>query len=463
MNIFKHIRNWFKLKFKLTVYEVKDVFTILQADVNYVKRDKIDDLLRQEFLTPGKQLIVFGHSGGGKTTSVFKMLKENNVKYIKTHCETYTTFEQLIINAFAELDKYVVTEKTTSKSVSSKGDLSCEYLNIKSSIGRESNEGEGSSYAPIVPPQLTPQKLAEFMGEGNIVWIIEDFHKVLDKEKIRIADVIKIFVDNSNQYPQSKIICIGACESAHELISLNPDLRDRVSEIKVPLLTNEEIRQIVTNGFALLNISSTSELIDDLVEYSDRIGSAAHQMCLDICNKNSIVKTMVDPFPLGQEQMEHAINGFIFRHQDTFKTIYEKATEDPLGWYVLKTISSNSHSKLPIQEINRIISNSKNYSFSEEEIFCKIEELTLPPYSILYKSSSNKYGFSSPFWHRFIKLQLTVEQREKHEKNRKRNRGKGNFANQQWILPKNSDVIEKILYLHLQKFNEKDALDENRE
>lgn len=35
----------------------------------------------------------------------------------------------------------------------------------------------------ILPPRLTSQKLAKFLGEIDAVWIIEDFHKVPNEEK----------------------------------------------------------------------------------------------------------------------------------------------------------------------------------------------------------------------------------------------------------------------------------------
>lgn len=424
MSLLKNIRNWLKIKrSKMAIYSVEQIFTILQADVNYVKRANIDDLLSQEFSTPGKQLIVFGHSGGGKTTSVFKMLKEHKSIYIKTHCESYTTFEQLIINAFAELDQYFLSGKTTNKSASIKGSLSAEYATIKASIESTTTEGESYSYAPVVPPQLTPQKLAEFMGKGNIVWVIEDFHKVHDDEKTRIADVIKIFVDNSNQYPMSKIICIGACESAHDLITLNPDLKNRVSEIKIPLLNDDEIRQIIENGFHFLNIYPDNKLADKLVEFSDRIASAAHQMCLDICNKNNIHETSKNPIIIPEASFEYAINGFLSRNQDSLKTLYEKATKDSLGWYILKTISSNCKNKLSIDEIERII-NDKEHPYSKELIQEKLDELISTSYSILYRSSSELYGFSTPFWHRFVKVQLMIEGERKRQKQQNKPTGK---------------------------------------
>ena len=75
--------------------------------------------------------------------------------------------------------------------------------------------------------------------------MIEDFHKLKDDEKQKLADVMKVFVDEANDNlinaQQSKIICIGAVSTPRELIELDPNLSSRVDQIKVPLLNDEEI------------------------------------------------------------------------------------------------------------------------------------------------------------------------------------------------------------------------------
>lgn len=118
--------------------KVEDVFTPAKAaDVNYIKRNDIDTLLSSEMLTPGKQIIVFGHSGSGKTSSVRNLLKKNRYKYIKTHCESNTTFEQLILNAFDELDTYVISSKYCKKTTSLNSELATEYQTIKAKLSQK--------------------------------------------------------------------------------------------------------------------------------------------------------------------------------------------------------------------------------------------------------------------------------------------------------------------------------------
>lgn len=187
--------------------KIEEVFTPAKAaDINYVEREEIDSTMRSEMSTPGKQIVIFGHSGSGKTSSVRNLLKKNHYEFIRTHCENSTTFEQLLLNAFDELNIFVESSCSRKRTATLKGELAAEYKAIKSNIGSSRTSEECNTYTRLLPPQLTPQKLAQFMGKGKIVWLIEDFHKVSPKEKVRIADVIKIFVDNANDYDKSKII-----------------------------------------------------------------------------------------------------------------------------------------------------------------------------------------------------------------------------------------------------------------
>lgn len=398
---------------------IEEVFTPAKAaDLNYIERVEIDSLLSSEMSTPGKQIIVFGHSGSGKTSSVRNLLKKNQYDFIRTHCESSTTFEQLILNAFDELNIFVVSGCSRRKAATLKGELAIEYNNIKSNIGRETVSEESNTYSRLLPPQLTPQKLAQFMGEGKIVWLIEDFHKVSPEEKVRIADVIKIFVDNANDYDSSKIICIGACQSAHELIKLNPNLRTRVSEISVPLLTDEEIKKIILNGFSLLNIEPSQSLVEKLVYYSDRLGAFAHQMCMDICKGKQIVHSTLKKQHINDEAFQFAVDGFIRRSSDTLKSIYEAAVKNELGWYILKTFSHNVMDKLSFAEICKRVNYGK-VSFEKDKIKDKLEELMSPSFNIIYyNQNSEKYALSTPFWHRFLRLQFSIEKAEQARKKR---------------------------------------------
>ena len=408
--------------FNIHPVKVTEVFTpTSSAEANYVRRHKLEELISKSLLTPGKQLLLFGHSGSGKTTLIRSVLKSNDINYIKTHCEAASTFNDLLYSAFDSLNKFVVDEKNMTKGQTITGKLAIEYREISSEIKKEVSEEDSTKMVRLLPPQLTPQKLAQFFGEGNLVWIIEDFHKVTEIEKKRIADSLKIFVDNANDYKVTKVVCIGACENATDLVKLEPDLKNRVDEIKVHMLSEAEIRKLITNGCALLNIDIAPELLEKISYYSSHIASTAHQMCLDICLSRGIEQRKWRKEQLKDSDFNNAVQGFIKANEGSFSIAYDVAIRNELGWYILKTISQNSHQKLSFKEIKRIVNNTKK-SFTDNEIKDKLNELCSPGLGVLfYSSSADKYMFASPYWQSFLRIQFAHEAAAKKRAKNKRN------------------------------------------
>ena len=92
--------------------------------------------------------------------------------------------------------------------------------------------------------------------------------------------------------------------------------------------------------------------------------------------------------------------------------------KNELGWYILKTFSHNVMDKLSFEEICKRVNNGK-VSFKSEQIKEKLEELMSPSFNIIYyNSNSEKYAFSTPFWHRFLRLQFSIEKSEQSRKKR---------------------------------------------
>lgn len=186
--------------------KLSEVFTPnTVAKLSYVVRDNIENELSKNLTLSGRQIILYGHSGGGKTTLVRRKIRELKINYIMSHCETNTTFTELLLNAFDGLNKFYISEKNTNRSYSISSKLKAEYNSLLSEINSTISQSESFKLVRIVPPQLTPQKLAQFLGEVHAVWIIEDFHKISITEKQRIADVLKVFIDSANDFPDVKI------------------------------------------------------------------------------------------------------------------------------------------------------------------------------------------------------------------------------------------------------------------
>ena len=62
-------------------------------------------------------------------------------------------------------------------------------------------EGEQTVNQRMLPAQLTPQRLGQFMGEAGYCWVLEDFHKINETEKTKIAQLMKVFMDMAVDRP----------------------------------------------------------------------------------------------------------------------------------------------------------------------------------------------------------------------------------------------------------------------
>ena len=92
---------------------LSDVFTPgTVAKVNYLRRGELEARITNSLETPGVQIILYGHSGSGKTTVIRKLLDENNYQFVRTQCTKEKTLNDVILDAFSQLDRFCVSEWT---------------------------------------------------------------------------------------------------------------------------------------------------------------------------------------------------------------------------------------------------------------------------------------------------------------------------------------------------------------
>lgn len=419
-------------------YKLNDVFTpTTTAQLNYVVRDKLEKTVESNILLPGKQVVIYGHSGGGKTTITLHILKKLRRPYIITHCESATTLNDILLSAFDALNKFYISQYKQSSTASIGAGIRTEFNSIAGQINAQRVENEEQTKVRLLPPQLTPQKLAQFLGEVKAVWIIEDFHKVDIAEKRRIADILKIFVDSANRYPEVKIICIGAVDTARELVELDDNLNTRIAELHVPLLEDAEIKGLVQKGCECLNISMSDSLIEKIVYYSNNLASLAHQMCYDICQSNGIDRKRIKKKSIDDSCFKDAVELYITSNSDTLKRIYDSIVKNQIAWYILKTFATKDK-PLSFNEIKGgVCANSRSYA--DDTIQAKLDELAQPAMNVIrYDSNSGKYSIATPFWGAFLKMQLALE----NAKTKKARKNKHNLN----LIIKNQTDIDSAVY-----------------
>lgn len=416
--------------------DLNEVFTPgAVADINYVRRPKLENSMRINIKKPGIQLMVIGHSGSGKTTIVQKVLKEEGRNCIVTPCSKNSTFEDLLLSAFDDLNPYYIDSVKSVSEYKISSSLQAEYAGIKGGLTGEHKESIDQQIKRALPIQLNAKKLASFLGEIHACWVIEDFHKLNDSEKQKLADSLKLFVDQGSRYPEMKMICIGVVGSVHDLLEYDTNLNTRISEVEVALLSDEENRQLIENGCKLLHVKMDGALINDIITYSNRIASVAHQMCSDICYKNGVDCTQKHEVSLSHEKFADALESYIESQSDRLRYLYEGAIKADVGWYILRTLANSGWEKVSLDGILKAANqNHKKKEFTRSQVLEKLRELAVPEKGIVkYDSNADKYSLASPFWGAFIKMQQRIEYNKSQKRKKK-------------VLVENKQGLDAILH-----------------
>jgi ferritin-like protein len=302
-----------------------DVFTPTKpAQLTFVERQALNDQLVDALMTPGKQVVVYGPTGSGKTTLLFNKLHQLYPDHVTSRCTTATTFENLLLGAFDRLNPYYSSEASLKTGRSISATLEQEYFKIKSSIEAELSRETETKLTRLLPPQLTAQRLAEFCGAAGCCWVLEDFHKVPVSEKTKVSQVMKVFMDTAVDYREVKIVAIGAVDSAREVIQYDPEMRNRVAEIAVPLMAEDELAEVLEKGASLLNIAFGG-LKKEIASYSSGLAAVCHQLSLNICFAAGIYETCDQQIVIKRDQLRTALERYLKDASDTLKAVFDLA------------------------------------------------------------------------------------------------------------------------------------------
>lgn len=428
----------FCIKYFFKRYKLSEVFTPSTiAKLTYVKRTNIETDLIKNIEIPGLQIALFGHSGSGKTTLLMNKLTELKRNNIKTNCTTTTTFDQLIIDAFDKLGAFYHNERSCEHISSISAQTKAKYSMIEQSISLKDSTSSKNSSQRIVPVQLTAERLSEFLGEAECIWVIEDFHKVNDEEKIKLSQVLKVFMDTASNYPLVKIICLGAVGTARELIEYDKELTNRVTESYVPLLSNDEIQKIILKGFNLMNIKTNEkDLIEKIVHYSNNIASVCHQLCYDICYTKDIKETRIKKNFITLKDFEEAVKSYISKFTDTYNGHFEaiksnKDTKTVLGQLV--QLEKENFDGLDILKQRKGVKKIDRDNMLLE--LCKIKYGEV----LRYNTTAKSFSFSNQFFKAFLKMKFALERAE--AKNSKGNKSLELYESPNIYV----DILNKIL------------------
>lgn len=398
----------------MDIFNTVDVFTPTKPATNtFVERNaKISNQLTHSLMTPGKQIVLYGHSGCGKTTLLINKLNETYESYLITRCMVDMTYENVLLDAFDQIGK-LIKDTTKSKSFKISPALKLEYqeINASLSLGEYSSQINTTSKT-LLPPQLTARRLAEFLGEIKGCWILEDFHKVKGEEKVKISQLMKIFMDESLKYEEVKIIALGAVGTGRQVVEYDKEMNNRVTEIFIPYMSKEEILEIINTGEKQLNLKFSPKVKDKIQKFSCGLASICHQLCLNICFNLKIFKTSKILRAINDDELDEAVEKFVSERSDTLKAEYDRAIKINNGHKknfpkAILLASLKCGDEFSFDEIKK----NTNYVIEDTFILKTLNDLCTSERSELFvfDENSNKYRFNNLISKAYVHIQLKDE------------------------------------------------------
>jgi GTPase SAR1 family protein len=396
-------------------YSVQDVFTPTRpARIAFVERDSVNDKLVNSLTTPGKQVVVYGHSGTGKTTLLANKLTQLYEFNITTRCMKGMTFEQLILDAFDQLEPYFSAERSSALKTTTGVDLSATYKMLQAKISSQTTVEATEKQNRMLPPQLTPQALGKFLGIHKACWVLEDFHKIDEAEKVELSQLMKVFMDLSDDYADLKIIALGAVDTARQVVDFDREMRNRVSEIHVSLMTEAEIYAIIEKGEKALNVRFSESIKKLIATHSNGLASVCHQLCLNMCHAAGLVETVDgEPKPLTDEHLEKAVKTYIEEVSDSIKSAFDKAlkqrrkTQYPNAEVIIRALSSVESLGAARADILKKIRATES-KYPEANLKYMLLKLCTAEYGeiVRFDSNSGLYSFSEPMYRVYAMAQF---------------------------------------------------------
>ena len=224
-----------------TDLSVYDVFTPTSGAVrSAIPRPALARSIASALAVPGRQLLLYGRSGSGKSTALFAELHRDELRhYAVIRCTPQTLIATMLQSALVHFG-----------------------------LPAEQDESIALHLAAVE------------LGRRGVCVVVEDVHRLGQHERDRLFSAMKIFSDIGNQYPAVKIVAIAAVESPQALGMIDSEFSSRIAEIRVPEMSLTELETIVRDGGDLLNIDTT-HVASFIAHRAGGMPGIAHQLALE--------------------------------------------------------------------------------------------------------------------------------------------------------------------------------------
>ena len=278
------------------VVKLRDAFGVgREVPLNYVTRPDVDTKFIDS-LSRDKHVVIYGSSKQGKTTLRRNCLEEND--YIVVSCLNTMSLADLN-GAILKATGYRI-EQTQTKTVGGAWKYGVEFAGegkvpfVAKASGKGAVERAANNSNDVVSHKLE----IDLNDVNDIITALNeiDFKKFIILEDFHYlgADTQRAFSFSLKAYHENSSFCfiiVGVWREKNRLIYYNGDLTNRVVSIDADSWSNEQLREVITAGEQLLNVSFDRVMIAELIKHSADAVALVQEGCFKVCERAGIFET----------------------------------------------------------------------------------------------------------------------------------------------------------------------------
>ncbi len=379
--------------------------------------EHLQDRVEGALLEEGRQVVLFGLTGVGKTSLVNYLCGNRKIKRVRIECGP--PFQDMMREALSKVIKVEEVEKVETKSAEAGVRATLATLfsaNAKASVGSETTYSKYRASLATASAEALRVKGVRALFLDNFENLQAKPH--FEETSIEIAQLMKSFSDRSADVGEHapKVVLAGIPTASASLVTLDPATARRTAQIEVPRMPEEELDQILQRGEAKLDITFEGLLRDRIIQSSDGFPYYAHMFALH-CTRRALKdgrrQVAIDDF-------DQSLASILADCDLTLRTAYDAAVETSgkiqMRKSVMEAIAVLNDIEVPFKAIREsFLTLHPEYGTPDRLNFLSTAITPLKgDYAILAdsgkpKSPSNKYRFTNPLMRGYVRLRMLNE------------------------------------------------------
>jgi hypothetical protein len=240
----------------------------------YVKRTDAEASL-QRFLERRQVPVVYGEYGVGKTTVVQKFLQDQGVNGRLVYIASVAGLSLPdVFRVILEHLKYAAVVEYTSTATKA-GEAGFDVKVVKASAKGEHSE---TAVSQMVVASPTDTGLIALVRDAGLVVVLDEMHKATERFRADLVDWIKATRTGGGGFD---LVIIGTSMDAERLVAPDPGIDRYVKEMQVALMSPDEARYLINEGFSRLGLSIDDALAQRIVASAAGAPTIVQSLCLD--------------------------------------------------------------------------------------------------------------------------------------------------------------------------------------